>query len=120
LLRLLAYLGTEASGLVAAGLCLLLSMLSFALVFHAAGFSRQGRNAAPRKAPAPARSRVRPRGEEEDFSDDDFDEEDEPGRLALFVGVLGHIGLRLGSTTRRMAARLAGHGGRSARQAFAR
>ncbi len=124
MLQLPAYVGSEPSGFMAVLYGLIFSLAAFCLALHACGLAFR-RTAEPRVSlkQAPV-ARAQRREEEEDDEDsgiDDDESEDGPGRLALFLGAAGHLGLRLGGSMRRLAGRFgASRPDLAARRALAR
>jgi S-DNA-T family DNA segregation ATPase FtsK/SpoIIIE len=106
LLRVPGYFGVASSGLAAAVLCIVLSLLALAFVLHACGlaFRRSPEAIAAGKA---RRAERRAAAEEDEGEGEDEGDEEETGRMALFLGAAAHFGLRLGGVARRMAMYLA-------------
>jgi len=112
LLRLPSSLiGTEPVGIAAAVIFLVFAALAVASVLHACGLAfRQYLDVRPkvRRSPPPAAALPDDLDEDEDDEEEDDDEEDESdedgksGRMALLLGAIGHLRLRLGGRARRL------------------
>lgn len=91
-------LSAESTGVALTLLFIGLALLSLFLTLRACGISIRRTNQSPISEIA---------GYDEELDDEDIDlqedEDEEPGRMTLFLGALAHVGLRAGGTLRRCA-----------------
>jgi S-DNA-T family DNA segregation ATPase FtsK/SpoIIIE len=109
LLRIPSFLiGAEPVGIAAGVIFLVFAALAVAFVLHACGLAfRQALDMRPEaRGTRPVPAATAPDEEDDDYDENEEDEEEEDdeesSRMALFLGAMAHLGLRLGGRARRL------------------